>query len=241
MVEMNPLLGRVGIVGIWLTAGLALPFVNYLDVFAPTQLMVFRGFLTAAMAFIGLRGRIGKVDGWTWGIAVVLPLATLGLFEGIRHWGAGPTIIVITATPLVNMVVDLALGRHISRASVGGLCLLLVGIGAARWGGSFRWDGFLWSVFGTVANGVLYECFARAKSDWLQRCFLSCTGMGTLGLVMSIGEPWPTCSWKLSLVIVGFAFVGGYLYWWANYIAFKNLPTTKAAVGAQGETPAVVI
>ena len=91
------LLGLIGVLGIWLTAGLALPFVNVLDMFTPTQLMVFRGFITAGMALIGLRGVVGRVDKYTYLIALTLPFATLGLFEGIRCWGAGPTIIIITA------------------------------------------------------------------------------------------------------------------------------------------------
>jgi len=51
--QKNTLVGLLGILGIWLTAGLALPFVNVLGMFTPPQLMVFRGFLTAVMAFIG--------------------------------------------------------------------------------------------------------------------------------------------------------------------------------------------
>lgn len=71
-------IGLLGVLGIWLTAGLALPFVNVLKAFTPEQLMVFRGFMTAAMAFIGLRGIVGKVDKFTWLIALTLPFATLG-------------------------------------------------------------------------------------------------------------------------------------------------------------------
>jgi len=85
MMHRKTLLGLFGVLGIWLTAGLALPFVNVLDMFTPEQLMVFRGFLTALMAFIGLRGAIGRVDRYTYLIALTLPFATLGLFKGIRH------------------------------------------------------------------------------------------------------------------------------------------------------------
>ena len=48
--------------------------------------------------FIGLRGAIGRIDRYTYYTAVTLPFAMLGLFEGIRHWGAGPTIIIITVS-----------------------------------------------------------------------------------------------------------------------------------------------
>lgn len=235
-------LGIVGVFGIWLTAGLALPFVNILKVFTPEQLMVFRGFMTAAMAFIGLRGVVGRVDKYTWLIAFTLPFATLGLFEGIRHWGAGPTIIIVTATPLVNLVISFFLRRRISGASLIGLVLVLGGVLLARHGGSFKWAGFAWSIFGTIMNGILYEFFARAKASSLQKCFYACMGMGTLGLLLSVGTPWADImDVKLLVLLGGFALVGGFLYWLANMIAFENLPTTEASILAQGETPAVIV
>jgi len=210
--------------------------------FTPPQLMVFRGFLTATMAFIGLRGVIGRVDKYTYLIALTLPFATLGLFEGIRHWGAGPTIIIITATPLVNLVIGTFLGRRISPASIVGLVLVLGGVVMARWGGHFQWAGFAWTLFGTIMNGILYEFFARAKATSLQKCFYACMGMGTLGLVLSAGASWSAIAEpKLILLVLGFAFVGGFLYWIANLMAFENLPTTEASVLAQGETPAVIL
>lgn len=236
------LLGLLGILGIWLTAGLALPFVNVLNMFTPAQLMVFRGFLTAIMAFIGLRGHIRRVDKYTYLIALTLPFATLGLFEGIRHWGAGPTIIIITATPLVNLVIGAFLGRQISSASIVGLVLVLGGVVIARWGGNFQWTGFAWTLFGTIMNGILYEFFARAKANSLQKCFYACMGMGTLGLMMSAGASWSAIAEpRLIILVLGFAFVGGFLYWIANLMAFENLPTTEASVLAQGETPAVIL
>ncbi len=234
--------GLFGVLGIWLTAGLALPFVNVLNMFTPTQLMVFRGFLTAALAFIGLRGAIGRVDKYTYLIALTLPLVTLGLFEGIRHWGAGPTIIIITATPLVNLVIGAFLSRRVSSASIVGLVLVLGGMVMARWGGHFQWTGFAWSLFGTIMQGILYEFFARAKATSLQKCFWAFMGMGILGLVLSANASWTSIAEpKLALLVLGFAFVGGFLYWIANILTFENLPTTEASVLAQGETPAVII
>jgi len=241
-VHRKTLLGLVGILGIWLTAGLALPFVNILKMFTPMQLMVFRGFLTAAIALIGLKGMIGRVDRYTYLIAVILPFATLGLFQGIRHWGAGPTIIVITATPLVNFVIGIFLGRRISPVSIIGLILVFGGVLIARWGGHFEWAGFLWTLFGTIMNGILYEFFSRAKSTSLQKCFYGSIGMGTLGLITSIGASWSAIAEPgIMLFVFGFAFIGGFLYWLANMAAFENLPTTEASILAQGETPAVIL
>jgi len=236
------LLGLIGVLGIWLTAGLALPFVNVLNMFSPPQLMVLRGFITAVMALIGLRGVIKRADKYTYLVALILPFATLGLFEGIRHWGAGPTIIIITATPIVNLIIGAFLGRRISLASILGLTLVFLGVVIARWGGNFQWAGFGWTLFGTIMNGILYEFFARAKSAPLQRCFWGSIGMGTLGFVLSIHTSWaPLANPNIILLVLGFSFVGGLLYWIANLTAFDNLPTAEASILAQGETPAVII
>ncbi len=240
--KKNTFLGLIGILGIWLTAGLALPFVNVLKMFTPEQLMVFRGFFTAAMAFIVLRGNLKKVDRYALLIALTLPFATLGLFKGIRSWGANPTVIIFTVTPLVNLIVSMFLGRRITGASIIGLILMLGGVILARHGGHFQWQGFIWSVFGTIMNGLLYEFFARSKTPSLQKCMWACTGMGCLGLVLSIHTSWePVMNPKVISLLITFAFIGGFLYWIANLLAFENLPTTEASVLAQGETPAVII
>jgi drug/metabolite transporter (DMT)-like permease len=236
------LVGLLGVLGIWLTAGFALPFVNVLDQFTPPQLMVFRGFATAIIALVGLRGVIGRVDRYTYLIALTLPFATLGLFQGIRYWGAGPTIIIITATPLINLIIGAFLRRRISPASIIGLVLMLGGVSMAHWGGQFQWEGFAWSAFGAVMNGILYEWFARAKATSLQKCFWGSIGMGVLGLALSYNVSWaPIAEPRLAMFVLGFAFVGGFLYWIANLLAFENLPTTEASVLVQGETPAVIL
>lgn len=234
--------GLLGVLGIWLTAGLALPFVNVLTMFTPTQLMACRGFLTALMALVALRGVLRRVDIYTYLLALTLPFATLGLFEGIRHWGAGPTIIIIAATPLVNVAIGMLLGRKISTASIIGLVLVFGGVVLARRGGHFQWGGFAWTLFGTLMNGVLYEFFARAKAAPFQKCFWASMGMGLLGLILSTHVSWaPILEPRVAFLVLGFAFVGGFLYWIANLAAFENLPTTEASILAQGETPAVLL
>lgn len=238
--------GLIGVLGIWLTAGLALPFVNVLGMFTPEQLMIFRGFLTALMALVVLRGKVWTRDKYTYLLALTLPFATLGLFEGIRHWGAGPTIIVVTATPLVNFAISLFFGGKVSRPAVVGLSMMLAGVVIARWGGEFQWAGLLWSLFGTLMNGILYEFFSRAeKGTWqisLKKSFYSCVGMGVLGLILSARSQWTAhIDVSLSLTLLGFAFVGGFLYWLANLVAFENLPKNEASILAQGETLAVIV
>jgi drug/metabolite transporter (DMT)-like permease len=134
------------------------------------------------------------------------------------------------------------LGRRISRALVTGFVLVLGGVMIARWGGHFQWTGFAWSIFGAVMNGILYELFARATARPLQKCFWGSLGMGVLGLFLSTSVSWTAITEpKIALLVLGFVFVGGFLYWIANLTAFNNLPTTEASVLAQVETPAVIL
>lgn len=235
--------GFIGVIGIWVTAGIALPLINILDNFSPPQLMVFRGFITAFLAFMLLKGSIGKVDTHTKLMVIVLPLATLGLFQGIRYLGAGPTIIIITATPVVNFLIGYFSKRTIRQASVVALVFILFGVTMAQWGGTLNLRGFLWAIFAMVMNGILYELFARAKSDAFQKCFYTSGGMGVVGLLISFQTPWPNVINEPALLfwIFAFAFIGGFLYWIANLWTFDNLPTNEASILAQGETPAVII
>jgi len=234
--------GLIGVGGIWLTAGAALPFVNVMGMFTPEQLMAVRGCLTAVIALVMMRRVPFRVDRYTYLIAITLPLCTLGLFKGIRLWGAGPTIIVVTATPVVNLIIGMFLGRKISLTVVMTFILVLGGVAVAHWGSHFEWLGFSWSVFATVANGFLYEWFARAKASSFEKGFWAYFGMGVLGLGLSIGADWsPMLEPRVVVLVIGFAIVGGFLYVMANLIAFKNLPTNEASVLAQGETPAVIL
>lgn len=241
--QRKTLVGLVAVVGVWLTAGLALPMVNVLKQFSPEQLLTARGFLTALMAFVLAKGKVTNVDKWTWYIALVIPFASLGLFKGVREWGAAPTIIIVTATPLVNFLLTVLLGKKVSKETILALFLVLGGVIVARWGGGFQALGFAWAVFGTVCNGILYELFARAKSTPFQRCFWACMGIGIVGLVGSYHSNWVhvTQDPLLPVLLVGFAFVGGFLYWLANLYAFENLDKDAASVLAQGETPVVIL
>lgn len=234
--------GLLGILGIWLTAGFALPFVNVLTMLSSGQLMLFRGYLTALIALLLLRGNIRHVDRYTYLLAAIVPFATLGLFEGIRHWGAGPTIVIITATPIVNLAIGVCLGRYVSRSSIIALALVLTGVILARWDGHFHLKGFCWSILGMVSNGIFYEFFARSKANALQKTFYSFAGMGTAGLVLSSHPSWTALTDpQVILLLLAFAFIGGFLYMMANTLAFENLPTTQASILSQGETPAVIL
>lgn len=235
-------IGIVAIVGVWVTAGVALPFVNRLTQFTPEQLLAARGLLTSAMAFILARGKVLRVDRYTLYIAIAMPLASLGLYKGIRAWGAGPTIIVITTTPVLNFAFTAMKGRKVQREAMISLSLILGGVIMARWGGRFDLYGLGWSLFGTVFNAILYELFAKARASPFQKCFWAMLGTAVVGILMSIHANWHQLEGRhtLQATLLIFAIVGGLLYWLANLFAFQYLPKDLASVLAQGETPAVI-
>ncbi len=245
--ERKTVVGLVAILGIWLTAGIGLPWTTVLkeqNGFTAEQLLLVRGYVTAILVLVMIRRDVLKADKWTLGIGVLTPFASLGLFKGAIEGGVAPTIIVVTATPLLNFAISLLLGKKVHKATVFGLALLLGGIIAARWGAHFNPVGFAWAAFGTVCNALIYECFPRrAHPELLPVCFWGSLGMGTIGLVLGTQHPWTMVTQSPSLVgwLVLFGFWYGFLYWVSNVVAFDNLNKDDASVLAQGETLTTVV
>lgn len=251
--------GLMAIFVVWISAGIALPMVNILKIYTPEQLLAARGLVTALLVFALLKGNILRVDVWTYAIAVIIPFASLGLFRGVREWGANPTIIVVTATPFINFAVSKAQGKPVPRVAYIGLGLLLGGVIMACPTRAFLTTGAFWAIFGTLCNGALYECFSRAKSKALQQCFWACLGIGILGLIVSLAGDWSliihnpllqlnigglSVAARANYWLLGFAFIGGFLYWMGNIIAFEKLGEKHkdiVSVLLQGETPVVIM
>lgn len=240
--KTNDPLGLLAVLGVWLSAGFALPLVNVLRSVSPEQLLTVRGLITALFAFVLSKGQM-RVDRYTYLIAPALGLASLGLFKGIRIWGAGPTLIIVAGTPILNFLVTIVSKKRVGREASIALALLLTGIIIAN--GKISWsnEGFAYSLFGTIWNAVLYELFARSQAKALQQCFWGTLGMGLVGLVLSFGSNWKMvfASSTLGLSLVSFALLGGLLYWLCNIWAFERLPKNATSVLLQGETPAVIL
>ena len=241
--ERKTLVGLFAALCVWLTAGLALPFVNVLKMCTPEQLLTVRGYLTASITFMVLRGDVFRVDRYTYLVGLCTPFASLGLFKAVREWGAGPTFIILTATPFINFLFTLAQGKRVPRSALGALALMLGGVALACWKGVFSLAGFLWSLFCMVGCGLLFELTSRSKATSFQRCFWASFGMGTIGLIGSYAANWSQIiqSVPLQLTLLTFAFVGGFLYSIAMFFAFQHLPKDIASVLVQGETPSVIL
>ncbi len=237
--------GLLGIFGVWITSA-ALPMINsgVLKQFSPEQLLAARGVLSAVVVFAVLRGRIFGVGGNTYIMAVLVSGAALGLYKGIRIWGGAPTIMVITATPVLNHLFGLIIGRKTRSSEMLGMLAVVSGVVLALFEQElrFNWLGFFWSLFGTFMNAVFYEFISLSKAEPFQKTFWGCLAMGGLGLASSGTFDVPV-STSMFLAVLVFALVGGFLYWWSNMVAFdkRNLPLQTASILAQGETITVII
>ena len=243
-VYKNTYLGLIGIAGIYITASIALPCVNILKPLSPEQLMVARGGVTAVLVALLLRGNIAAVEKSTLLFSFFFSCACLGFYNGIRIWGPSLTLIILTTTPIVNFLVSYRTGRKIPKAAVVSLTMLLCGVALALkpWTGAFNVKAFLWSAFGAVTAGIGYEYLSDSKAPKLQQCFWISVMIMIFGVFGSLHASWTPVfeSPKILGLLIGFAFVGGFLYFLANFEAFKHLPVETASVLAQGETPAVI-
>lgn len=237
--------GLLGIFGVWITSG-ALPMINsgVLKQFSPEQLLAARGVLSAVVVFAVLRGRVFGVGIYTYIMAVLVSGAALGLYKGIRIWGGAPTIMIITATPILNHLIGMFIGRKTRPHEMIGMIMVISGVVVSLFqpGLTFNWLGFGWSVFGALMNAVFYEFISLSKAEPFQKTFWGCLAMGTLGLSSSEPANLPSDPAVVG-ALVAFALVGGFLYWWSNMIAFdkKNLPLQAASILAQGETITVIL
>lgn len=254
MNRKKTLLGLAGIVGIWLTAGIALPFVNILRAFTSEQLMFARGSMTALLALILVRGKIFPVNRHAFLTGLAFAGGCLGLYHGIRELGASLTIVIITAAPVVNFAIAWYKGRPVSRTAIVSLVIILVGITVALqpWSATTRLTtlGIFWSCFGTISGALFFEALVKAQAgrqlsikEKFRLCFWQALVVGLVGLAGTLFSH--TTTWVPNRAnftkILCFALIGGFLYFLSYIEAFAHLPIDAASVLAQGETPAVII
>lgn len=245
--DTNTVLGFIGVLGVWVTAGLALPLVNRLTMLSAEQLILARGVVTAVLTLILLRGNVlGGTDYWSLLLGVCFALASLGLYRGIRTWGASRTITVVTLTPVLNFLFARGRGQPVPPAALLSLILILLGVVLAlrsKDQPAKPTAGLAWSLFGVLMNALFYEFAGMTTTPPLLACFWQAMCLAVVGGLGSLRASW---AWwhkgvALKLAVVGFAIVGGLLYFLANLIAFSNLSQVVAAVLVQGETPAVIL
>lgn len=249
MQSKNRLLGVIAALGISLTAGLALPMVNVLKEFSTSELMTVRGGIAALFIAMIFRKKIM----WSgWGVisfSLLFAFANLCLYNGIRRWGANPTIVIVTLTPLVNFVAKWWRGERTNKLAFLSLLALVGGVLVALepWNATMDTLGVAWSLGGAILQGVGFEVLAKTTShDPRVRGFWFSIVICTVGFMGTVARgDVPLLSHEFSpttfLLLAGFGFTGGFLYFLSIIFAFDYLETEVASVLAMGETPAVIL
>lgn len=241
--------GVLAALGISFTAAIALPLVNIFKELTTPELMIVRGGVTAIIVLVTLWQRVTKPSKRVIGFSLLFSMATLALYAGIRAWGASPTLVVLTLTPVVNIAAKLWRGQSVDNRVYACLLFLVIGVTVALnpWHASFDTDGLFLSVAATVLAGLGFEVLSTEKgidpynkSFWLAVVTI---GLGTVTSFTSGHIPFMQETWSINrvLALIGFGATGGFLYYLANIIAFERLKTEVASTLAMAETPAVIV
>lgn len=249
MQTKNRLFGVIAALGISLTAGLALPMVNVLKEFSTSELMTVRGGIAALFIAMIFRKKVV----WSgWGVisfSVLFAFANFCLYNGIRRWGANPTIVIITLTPLVNFAAKWWRGERTNKLAFLSLLALIGGVLVALepWNAPMDALGVMWSIGGVILQGVGFEVLAKTTNhDPRVRGFWFSIVICTVGFTGTLAQDnFPIVAHEFSqttfLLLLGFGFTGGFLYFLSIVFAFDYLETEVASVLAMGETPAVIL
>lgn len=249
MQNRNTLVGIVAALGISITAAVALPLVNVFKTLTPGELMVMRGGVSAILVAMLFPKRITFVSRNVFAFSFLFGMANFCLYSAIRAWGANPTIVILTATPVTNIVAKWWRGHHVESRVTLSLAVLLAGVLVALnpWQTTFNLHGFLWSVTATLLIGIGFEILGVTKdvdpyykSFWIAILMIV---IGTVSTALAGRVPFSAEVWDAShlAALVGYGVIGGFLYILANVIAFEKLKTEVASTLAMGETPAVIL
>lgn len=250
IVKLNATLaGIIAALSISVTAAIALPLVNVFKTLTTGELMVVRGGVSAILIAAFFPRRITLATRNVFLFSFLFASANLCLYNGIRAWGANSTIVIITTTPIVNIIAKWWRGQVVDSRVTGSLTVLLVGVLIALnpWETPFDLHGALWSVAATLLIGIGFEILGASKkidpyykSFWIAMLMVM---IGATATVMAGRIPFSAEAWDIShaVALVLYGCTGGFLYILANVIAFEKLKTEVASTLAMGETPAVIV
>lgn len=212
------------------------------------QLLVLRGG-PAAIVFglVGLTSRNKKhcidwPDQNTWLLTIFFLIASLGLFQGVKVWGASLTAVLLDMAVLVNFIFALVRGEKVAKANYILFCAAITGsFFALR-----VWDvahlslsGFLWSLVALVANGLFIEYASKAKQSFPTRVFWLSIGLVLFGGLGSFGETWDL-NGRVGLAI-WFGVSTGLLNFTFVFMAFQNLKAIWIGILVLAVTPCILV
>lgn len=240
--------GLLGVLGIWIGNGIAVPLINvHREAFNEHQLIVVRGLMMCAVGFAMVRGTLQRPTRHVVTFCVIFAFACFGLYKGVRTWGASPTIIVLTLTPIVNFVISALTGRKLTGAMLLTALTMFVGVTFALepWSSWHEMSvaGLGWSVFATVLSGLGYEAFKKSSvvPGWVRVFWLGVAFL-VFGVIGSADVSWTNLTdTGLFLYLLAFGLLAGPIYVISNTLAFDNMRVETASILAQGETPAIML
>lgn len=272
------LFGYFAAFGISIAACFGMPLVNVFTELHPGELMMVRGAVTVVLILPIIAYRIQsairknrdavKIESrdppkkavplgplflptvWMVGFALIFSTATVPFYSAIREWGAGPSLVVLTATPTVNITAKL-LWHKKSVAPRVFVCLLFLMLGVVialnPFSATFNSLGLFYSVLATILVGIAFEVLGATKNvdPYSKSLWLGLITIG-IGLVVTAATgrvPFAEAVWtpQHTALLAFFGFTGGFLYYVFNIIAFERLPTEVASILAMLETPVVLI
>lgn len=241
--------GIFAALGISVFAAVALPLVNVFDTLMVGELMMIRGTVTClGLVVLFPQTRRLPIEKIFW-FCLLFGMANLSLFKGIRAWGANPTIVLVTTTPIVNVAAKWWRREHVDPRVVVSLVFLLVGVTIALnpWEATFSLEGLIWSLAAPVFVGVGYEYIGAAKEEdpYYKTMWIGALMVG-VGLVFTLAEfqiPFASQEWSrdYTFKLLGYGLTGGFLYLICIVVAFEKLKTEVASLLSMGETPAVIV
>lgn len=248
-----------------------MPLVNVFTELLPGELMIIRGAVTTVLVSVIIAFRLYRITRqnrglseeariqlgplflpsfWVIGFSFLFSTATVPFYYGIRAWGAGPSLVVLTGTPLVNIAAKLIWHKQPVAPRVF-ICLLFLAVGVVialdPFSAAFSLRGFLLSVTATILVGLAFEVLSAKKNvDPYNKSFW--LGMVTvfIGIVVTLSAgrfPFAEEVWTVERIglLVTFGLTAGFLYYLCNIIAFEHLKTEVASLLAMAETPAVIL
>lgn len=242
---MNTKIGLLGIVGIWFTMSM-MPIAQLLPLSA-YQLLLLRG--APAALVIGGYAAFRKKDGLalpdrhTLIIAMLFVLACVGLFEGIKAWGANLSAVMLDMAVLVNFAFAVHRGERITPANSGAFLLAIAGSFLAFRGwniAELSIAGLLWSILSLVANGLFIEYAGKAKQSFFTKIFWLSLALVFVGSSSFLGDHTALTAGQVTLALI-FGVATGLLNFLCAFTAFGNLKPVWTGTLVLGVTPSIVI
>ncbi len=243
------MIGLLAIILLWLSAAISVPLINRYSEFRPEMLLVMRGF-AVILAFLAARKNSFFRDKQVIFGGLLLAVSSINFFQAINLWSANSVIIIVTMTPVVNVLIALGHGTRISTVTILSLILVIVGVSFALdvFHQVIHMPGLILSLLCMIAAGLGMDCWSKTKVGVAGKMLAYSTILILLSIfVISVTPgkaqivPTGVSVWTAFYVYSAVGCLGGIVYLCCVGIALERLPVTTTSILLQGETPAVII